>query len=92
MRVGAGRAEVVVGDELHDVGRTEFGNSALAIEWIMVGLEPFDGTHGARVSRRLRVVGRERTCRFGFCAGVSMLNGFNAYVSQGEIEIEKGRI
>ena len=92
MRVGAGRAEVVVGDELHDVGRTEFVDSALAIEWIMVGLEPFDGTHGARASRRLRVMGRGRTCRFGFVPGVSMSNSFNAYVCQGEIEIEKGRI
>ena len=92
MGVGAGGAEVVVGDDLHDVGRAEFGDSALAVEWIVVRLKPFDSTHGARASRRLRVVGRGRTCRFGFGAGVSMLNGFNAYVCQGEIEIEKGRI
>ena len=92
MRVGAGRAEVVVGDELHDVGRTEFGDSALAIEWIMVGLEPFDGAHGARASRRLRVIGRGRTWRFGFGSGIFRANCFDAYICQGEIEIEKGRI
>ena len=48
MGVGAGRAEVVVGDELQDIGRAEFGDSAIAVEGIMVRLESFDGTHGAR--------------------------------------------
>ena len=70
MRVGAGRAEVVVGDELQDVGRAEFGNSAVAVEGIMVRLESFDGTHGARATRRRWVIGRGRAWRFGFGAGM----------------------
>ena len=56
MRVGAGRAEVIVRDDLHDFGRAEFGDSALAVEWIVVGLKPFDSKHGARASRRLWVI------------------------------------
>ena len=92
MRVGAGRAEVVVGDELQDVGRAEFGNSAVAVEGIMVRLESFDGTHGARATRRGRVIGRGRTWRYGFGTGFFRANSFDAYICQGEIEIKKGRI
>ena len=53
MRVGAGRAEVVVGDELHDVGRTELGDSAVGVEGIVVRLESFKSTQGAGTLGRL---------------------------------------
>ena len=58
MRVGAGRAEVVVGDELHDVGRTEFGDSAVGVEGIVVRLESFKSTQGAGTFGRLGALGR----------------------------------
>ena len=41
MAVGTSGAEVVVGDELHDVGRTELGHSALVGEGKMVRLKSF---------------------------------------------------
>ena len=58
----------------------------------MVRLEVFDSTHGARTTRRRRVVGRGRTRRFGFVAGFYRANGFDAYICKGEIEIKKGRV
>ena len=63
------------------------GELSLAIEWIMVGLEPFDGAHGARASRRLRVIGRGRTWRFGFGVGGFITDSFDAHICQGGIEI-----
>ena len=38
VRVGTGGAEVVVGDDLQDVRGAEFANSAVAVEWVMVGV------------------------------------------------------
>ena len=91
VRIGTGRAEVVVGDDLQDVGGAEFADSAVVVEWVMVGLEVFNSAHGARTSRRRRVAGRGMTRRFRFGAGFYRANGFDAYICQGEIAIEKGR-
>ena len=44
--IGTGRAEVVVGDDFQDVGRAKFANSAVAVEWVVVGLEVFDMVQG----------------------------------------------
>ena len=90
MRVGAGRAEVVVGDELQDVWRAEFGNSAVAVEGIMVRLESFDGTHGARATRRRRVIGRGRMRRFEFGAGMGVPHCLNAHGGRAEVEVIEG--
>ena len=58
MGVGAGGAEVIVGDDLQDVRGAEFANSTFAaVEWVMVGLEVFNSAQGARSSRRQRVAG-----------------------------------
>ena len=90
MRVGEGRAKVIVGDDLHDVGRVEFGDSALVVEWIVVGFKPFDSTHGARASRRLRIVGRERTRRFEFGTGIGVPHCLNAHGGRAEVEVVEG--
>ena len=63
VRKGTGRAEAVVGDDLQDVRRAEFADSAVAVEWVMVGLEVFDSAQGARTGRRRRVAGRGMTSR-----------------------------
>ena len=92
MGVGAGGAEVVVVDEFQNVGRAEFGDSAVAVEGIMVRLESFDGTHGARATGRRRVIGGGRAWRFEFSTGFYRANSFDAYICQGEIEIKNGRV
>ena len=92
VRIGTGRAEVVVRDDLQDVGRAEFADSAVALEWVMVGLEVFNSAHGARTIRRRRAVGRGMTRRFRFGAGFYRVNGFDAHICQGETVIEKGRV
>ena len=71
--ISTGRAEVV--DDFQDVGRAKFADSALAVEWVVVGLEVFDGAHDARMTRRRRIVGRGMTSRFGFVAGLCRANG-----------------
>ena len=58
----------------------------------MVRFEVFDSTHGARTTRRRRIVGRGRMRRSGFGAGIGGPYCLDAYICQGEIEIEKGRI
>ena len=55
--VGARGAKVVVGDDFHDVWRTEFSNSAVVGEGIMVRLESFKSTQGAGAFGRLGVPG-----------------------------------
>ena len=55
--VGAGGAKVVVGDDFHDVWRTEFGDSAVVGEGIMVRLESFKSAQGAGAFGRLGVPG-----------------------------------
>ena len=78
VRISTGRAEVVVGDDFQDVRRAKFANSAIAVEWVVVGLEVFDGAHDARTTRRWRIVGGGITSRFGFVAGLCRANGFDA--------------
>ena len=51
VRVGAGRAEVVVGDDFQDVRRAEFADSTFTVEWVMVRLEILGRTQGARTTR-----------------------------------------
>ena len=63
--IGAGRAEVVVGDDFQDVWRAEFADSTFMVERVMVRLEIFDRTHGARTTRRRRIARRMMMRRFG---------------------------
>ena len=44
--LGAAGAEVVVGDDLEDVGSAQFSSSACVAEGKVVSLEPFDRTQG----------------------------------------------
>ena len=78
VRIGAGKAEVVIGDDLQDVRGAEFANFAVAAELVMVGLEVFNSAHVARTIRRRRVVGRGLTSWFGFGVGLCRANGFDA--------------
>ena len=88
VRIGAGRAEVVVGDDFQDVWRTEFADSTFTVERVMVGLEVFNSAQGARTSRRgriarSRVARRRRIVRrmmmrsFRFGVGFNRANGFD---------------
>ena len=56
----------------------------------MVRLESFDGTHGARASRKLRVIGRGRMWRFGFGAGMGVLHCLDAHGGRAEVEVIEG--
>ena len=56
MVLGAAGAEVVVGDDLEDVGSTQFSSSACFAEGKVVSLEPFDRTQGTGI--------------FGDCGGI----------------------
>ena len=44
MVLGAAKAELVVGDDLEDVGSAQFSSSACVAEGKVVSLEPFDST------------------------------------------------
>ena len=56
----------------------------------MVRLETLDGTHGARATRRRRVIGRGRTRRFGFGAWIGVLHCLNAHGGKAEVEVVEG--
>ena len=60
--IGAGRAEVVVGDDFQDDWRAEFADSTFTVERVMVGLEVFNSAQGARTTRRRRIA-RSRVAR-----------------------------
>ena len=103
VRIGAGRAEVVVGDGFQDVWRAEFADSTFTVERIMVRLEVLGRTHGARTTGGWRIV-RSRLARmrrvvrsmmmrdFRFGVGFNRADGFDAHICQGETAIEKGRV
>ena len=63
--IGAGRAEVVVGDDFQDVWRAEFADSTFMVERVMVRLEILGRTHGARMTRRRRIARSMMMRRFG---------------------------
>ena len=77
----------------------ELSLATVVIEGIMVRLESFDGTHGARATRRQRVVGRGRTWRvigrgrtwrFGFGTGMGMPHCLDAHGGRAEVEVIEG--
>ena len=46
MGLGPAKADMVFGDEFEDFWGTHFGNSAAAVEGVVIRLEPFDGAQG----------------------------------------------
>ena len=56
----------------------------------MVRSEVFDGTQGARTTRRRRIIGRGRTRRFGFGAGIGGPHCLNAHGGRAEVKVVEG--
>ena len=103
VRIGAGRAEVVVGDDFQDVWRAEFADSTFTVERIMIRLEILDRTHGARTtgSRRIvrnRLASMRRFVRnmlmsgFRFGAGIGGPYCFDTHRDGAEVEIVEVRV
>ena len=92
MAVGTSGAEVVVGDELHDVGRAELGHSALVGEGKVVRLESFEGTQGTGARWRCRRVGGVVLRNIWFGVGLYRADSFDGDIRRREVAIEKCRV